>query len=99
MTCAAIDSWPENGASFVFETRFFTGLDLTDWIGSLSIKFYGFSYVHLLNTGIISMRHHTQLINILALNPRIQAYATLCSTVAKKQDKKHWKRNSDKNCF
>ncbi|CAH6789112.1 Dpyd [Phodopus roborovskii] len=37
--------------------------------------------------------------NILALNPRIQAHATLRSTVAKKLDKKHWKRNSDKNCF
>ncbi|ERE88905.1 dihydropyrimidine dehydrogenase [Cricetulus griseus] len=37
--------------------------------------------------------------NILALHPRIQAHATLRSTVAKKLDKKHWKRNSDKNCF
>ncbi|KAH0512267.1 Dihydropyrimidine dehydrogenase [NADP(+)] [Microtus ochrogaster] len=38
-------------------------------------------------------------LSILALNPRIQAHATLRSTVAKKLDKKHWKRNSDKNCF
>ncbi|XP_012922656.1 dihydropyrimidine dehydrogenase [NADP(+)] isoform X3 [Heterocephalus glaber] len=37
--------------------------------------------------------------NILALNPRTQAHATLHSTLAKKLDKKHWKRNPDKNCF
>ncbi|XP_029419692.1 dihydropyrimidine dehydrogenase [NADP(+)] isoform X2 [Nannospalax galili] len=37
--------------------------------------------------------------SILALNPRIRAHATLHSTAAKKLDKKHWKRNSDKNCF
>lgn len=37
--------------------------------------------------------------SILALNPRIQAHAKLRSTVDKKLDKKHWKRNSDKNCF
>uniref|UniRef100_A0A5F9D000 Dihydropyrimidine dehydrogenase [NADP(+)] n=1 Tax=Oryctolagus cuniculus TaxID=9986 RepID=A0A5F9D000_RABIT len=37
--------------------------------------------------------------SILALNPRIQTHATLRSTSAKKFDKKHWKRNPDKNCF
>ncbi|XP_059531703.1 dihydropyrimidine dehydrogenase [NADP(+)] isoform X2 [Myotis daubentonii] len=37
--------------------------------------------------------------SILALNPRIQTHATLRSTSAKKLDKKHWKRNPDKNCF
>ncbi|XP_066208692.1 dihydropyrimidine dehydrogenase [NADP(+)] isoform X1 [Saccopteryx leptura] len=37
--------------------------------------------------------------NILALNPRTQTHATLRSTSAKKLDKKHWKRNPDKNCF
>ncbi|XP_071606925.1 dihydropyrimidine dehydrogenase [NADP(+)] isoform X18 [Heliangelus exortis] len=36
--------------------------------------------------------------NILALNPRKQRNATLHSTAAKKQVKKQWKRNSDKNC-
>ncbi|XP_049621625.1 dihydropyrimidine dehydrogenase [NADP(+)] [Suncus etruscus] len=36
--------------------------------------------------------------NILALNPRTQTHATLRSTSAKKLDKKHWKRNADKNC-
>nr|XP_036880290.1 dihydropyrimidine dehydrogenase [NADP(+)] isoform X2 [Manis javanica] len=37
--------------------------------------------------------------SILALNPRTQTHATLRSTLAKKLDKKHWKRNPDKNCF
>ncbi|XP_070251811.1 dihydropyrimidine dehydrogenase [NADP(+)] isoform X1 [Myotis yumanensis] len=37
--------------------------------------------------------------SILALNPRTQTHATLRSTSAKKLDKKHWKRNPDKNCF
>lgn len=37
--------------------------------------------------------------SILALNPRTQTHATLHSTSAKKLDKKHWKRNPDKNCF
>uniref|UniRef100_A0A8C6VE34 Dihydropyrimidine dehydrogenase [NADP(+)] n=1 Tax=Naja naja TaxID=35670 RepID=A0A8C6VE34_NAJNA len=36
--------------------------------------------------------------NILALNPRIQTHASLNSTAAKKVEKKHWKRNADKNC-
>lgn len=36
--------------------------------------------------------------NILALNPRKQTHAALHSTAAKKQVKKQWKRNSDKNC-
>lgn len=37
--------------------------------------------------------------SILALNPRKQTHATLRSTSDKKLDKKHWKRNPDKNCF
>uniref|UniRef100_A0A6I8NLA2 Dihydropyrimidine dehydrogenase [NADP(+)] n=1 Tax=Ornithorhynchus anatinus TaxID=9258 RepID=A0A6I8NLA2_ORNAN len=37
--------------------------------------------------------------NLLGLNPRIRSHATVRSTAAKKQDKKHWKRNLDKNCF
>ncbi|XP_070797175.1 dihydropyrimidine dehydrogenase [NADP(+)] [Pituophis catenifer annectens] len=37
-------------------------------------------------------------LNILALNPRIQTHASLNSTAAKKVEKKHWKRNADKNC-
>uniref|UniRef100_A0A8D2IGL8 Dihydropyrimidine dehydrogenase [NADP(+)] n=1 Tax=Varanus komodoensis TaxID=61221 RepID=A0A8D2IGL8_VARKO len=36
--------------------------------------------------------------NILALNPCKQKYASLYSTAAKKHEKKHWKRNADKNC-
>uniref|UniRef100_A0A8P0T156 Dihydropyrimidine dehydrogenase [NADP(+)] n=5 Tax=Canis lupus TaxID=9612 RepID=A0A8P0T156_CANLF len=36
--------------------------------------------------------------SILALNPRTQTHAMLRSTSAKKVDKRHWKRNSDKNC-
>ncbi|XP_029473929.1 dihydropyrimidine dehydrogenase [NADP(+)] isoform X2 [Rhinatrema bivittatum] len=36
--------------------------------------------------------------NILSLNPRTSSYATLFSTAAKKQAKKHWKRNPDKSC-
>ncbi|KAM9129937.1 dihydropyrimidine dehydrogenase [NADP(+)] isoform 1-T1 [Pangshura tecta] len=35
--------------------------------------------------------------NLLGLNPRIQTHATLCSSAVKKQDKKHWKRNTDKS--
>ncbi|CAM5161824.1 unnamed protein product [Natator depressus] len=35
--------------------------------------------------------------NLLALNPRMQTHATLCSSAAKKQEKKHWKRNADKS--
>ncbi|XP_045147841.1 dihydropyrimidine dehydrogenase [NADP(+)] isoform X1 [Echinops telfairi] len=37
--------------------------------------------------------------SILALNPRSQTHAAIRSTSAKKLDKKHWKRNLDKNCF
>uniref|UniRef100_A0A5F8HDF9 Dihydropyrimidine dehydrogenase [NADP(+)] n=1 Tax=Monodelphis domestica TaxID=13616 RepID=A0A5F8HDF9_MONDO len=36
--------------------------------------------------------------NILGLNPRTQNYATIHSTSRKKVDKKHWKRNADKDC-
>ncbi|EPQ15351.1 Dihydropyrimidine dehydrogenase [NADP+] [Myotis brandtii] len=49
-----------------------------------------------------TQRHQAQagdLKSILALNPRTQTHATLRSTSAKKLDKKHWKRNPDKNCF
>ncbi|XP_062992211.1 dihydropyrimidine dehydrogenase [NADP(+)] isoform X1 [Elgaria multicarinata webbii] len=35
--------------------------------------------------------------NILALNPCKQTHASLNSTAAKKHEKKHWKRNVDKN--
>lgn len=48
--------------------------------------------------GVLS-RDAPDIESILALNPRIQAHATLRSTMAKKLDKKHWKRNTDKNCF
>ncbi|XP_060248801.1 dihydropyrimidine dehydrogenase [NADP(+)] isoform X2 [Meriones unguiculatus] len=48
--------------------------------------------------GVLS-RDAPDIESILALNPRIQAHATLRSTMAKKLDKKHWKRNPDKNCF
>ncbi|KAM4021626.1 dihydropyrimidine dehydrogenase [NADP(+)] isoform 1-T1 [Anomaloglossus baeobatrachus] len=36
--------------------------------------------------------------NILMLNPRTAAHASLRSTALKQQDKKHWKRNPDKSC-
>ncbi|XP_069823819.1 dihydropyrimidine dehydrogenase [NADP(+)] isoform X2 [Dendropsophus ebraccatus] len=36
--------------------------------------------------------------NILTLNPRTAAHASLRSTAMKQQDKKHWKRNPDKSC-
>ncbi|XP_030061165.1 dihydropyrimidine dehydrogenase [NADP(+)] isoform X2 [Microcaecilia unicolor] len=36
--------------------------------------------------------------NILALNPRTPLHASLLSTTAKKEAKKHWKRNPDKSC-
>ncbi|XP_074118859.1 dihydropyrimidine dehydrogenase [NADP(+)] [Sminthopsis crassicaudata] len=36
--------------------------------------------------------------NILGLHPRMQNYATVHSTSSKKLDKKHWKRNADKDC-
>lgn len=48
--------------------------------------------------GVLS-RDAPDIESILALNPRVQAHATLRSTAAKKLDKKHWKRNTDKNCF
>ncbi|GAB1288063.1 Dihydropyrimidine dehydrogenase [Apodemus speciosus] len=48
--------------------------------------------------GVLS-RDAPDIESILALNPRVQAHATLRSTMAKKLDKKHWKRNTDKNCF
>uniref|UniRef100_A0A4W4FIT6 Dihydropyrimidine dehydrogenase [NADP(+)] n=1 Tax=Electrophorus electricus TaxID=8005 RepID=A0A4W4FIT6_ELEEL len=36
--------------------------------------------------------------SILTLNPRVKSHAALCSTAAKKAEKKHWKRNSEKGC-
>ncbi|KAK6484698.1 dihydropyrimidine dehydrogenase [Huso huso] len=36
--------------------------------------------------------------SILALNPRVKNHASLRSTTTTKKEKKHWKRNSDKNC-
>ncbi|XP_053486342.1 dihydropyrimidine dehydrogenase a, tandem duplicate 1 isoform X1 [Ictalurus furcatus] len=36
--------------------------------------------------------------NILALNPRVKSHAVLHSTAAKKAEKKHWKRNTEKGC-
>ncbi|XP_028608017.1 dihydropyrimidine dehydrogenase [NADP(+)] [Grammomys surdaster] len=48
--------------------------------------------------GVLS-RDAPDIESILALNPRVQSHASLRSTVAKKLDKKHWKRNTDKNCF
>lgn len=47
--------------------------------------------------GVLS-RDAPDIESILTLNPRIQTHATLRSTMAKKLDKKHWKRNADKNC-
>uniref|UniRef100_A0A3Q1IIH2 Dihydropyrimidine dehydrogenase [NADP(+)] n=1 Tax=Anabas testudineus TaxID=64144 RepID=A0A3Q1IIH2_ANATE len=37
-------------------------------------------------------------INILALNPRVKTHAQLVSTANKKKEKKHWKRNPERNC-
>ncbi|GAA6095366.1 dihydropyrimidine dehydrogenase a, tandem duplicate 1 isoform X1 [Tachysurus ichikawai] len=36
--------------------------------------------------------------NILALNPRVKSHAVLHSTAAKKAEKMHWKRNTEKSC-
>ncbi|XP_018609602.2 dihydropyrimidine dehydrogenase [NADP(+)] [Scleropages formosus] len=36
--------------------------------------------------------------NILALNPRVKNHALMSSTASKKLEKKHWKRNPEKNC-
>ncbi|KAI4871264.1 hypothetical protein NFI96_019795 [Prochilodus magdalenae] len=36
--------------------------------------------------------------NILALNPRVKNHAMVYSTAAKKAEKKHWKRNTEKGC-
>ncbi|XP_002130803.2 dihydropyrimidine dehydrogenase [NADP(+)] [Ciona intestinalis] len=36
--------------------------------------------------------------NILSLNPRIKPHANLISTAVTKKNKKHWKRNADKDC-
>ncbi|KAM9008251.1 dihydropyrimidine dehydrogenase [NADP(+)] isoform 2-T2 [Ara ararauna] len=47
---------------------------------------------------LVLSRDAVDIENILALNPRKQMHATLHSTAAKKQVKKHWKRNSDRGC-
>ncbi|XP_026170020.1 dihydropyrimidine dehydrogenase [NADP(+)] isoform X2 [Mastacembelus armatus] len=36
--------------------------------------------------------------SILALNPRVKSHAELIPTATKKKEKKHWKRNPEKNC-
>uniref|UniRef100_A0A3B3I1B5 Dihydropyrimidine dehydrogenase [NADP(+)] n=1 Tax=Oryzias latipes TaxID=8090 RepID=A0A3B3I1B5_ORYLA len=36
--------------------------------------------------------------SILALNPRVKTHAQITSTASKKKEKKHWKRNPEKNC-
>ncbi|XP_016133961.1 dihydropyrimidine dehydrogenase [NADP(+)]-like, partial [Sinocyclocheilus grahami] len=36
--------------------------------------------------------------SILALNPRVKIHANLHSTASKKNEKKHWKRNPERNC-
>uniref|UniRef100_A0A8C4DAF7 Dihydropyrimidine dehydrogenase [NADP(+)] n=1 Tax=Dicentrarchus labrax TaxID=13489 RepID=A0A8C4DAF7_DICLA len=36
--------------------------------------------------------------SILALNPRVKTHAQIMSTANKKKEKKHWKRNPDRNC-
>ncbi|XP_076844600.1 dihydropyrimidine dehydrogenase [NADP(+)]-like [Brachyhypopomus gauderio] len=36
--------------------------------------------------------------SLLTLNPRVRSHAVLYSTAAKKAEKKHWKRNSEKGC-
>ncbi|TGZ70206.1 hypothetical protein CRM22_003327 [Opisthorchis felineus] len=35
---------------------------------------------------------------LLALNPRVQKFAKVIPTAITREDKKHWKRNADKNC-
>ncbi|CAI5642265.1 unnamed protein product [Oreochromis niloticus] len=36
--------------------------------------------------------------SILALNPRVKNHAQIISTASKKKEKKHWKRNPERNC-
>ncbi|XP_005797190.1 dihydropyrimidine dehydrogenase [NADP(+)] [Xiphophorus maculatus] len=36
--------------------------------------------------------------SILALNPRVKSHAQIFSTASKKKEKKHWKRNPERNC-
>ncbi|TNN60412.1 Dihydropyrimidine dehydrogenase [NADP(+)] [Liparis tanakae] len=36
--------------------------------------------------------------SILALNPRVKTHTQVMSTANKKKEKKHWKRNPEKNC-
>ncbi|MEQ2301557.1 hypothetical protein AMECASPLE_037256 [Ameca splendens] len=36
--------------------------------------------------------------SILALNPRVKSHAQIISTASKKKEKKHWKRNPERNC-
>uniref|UniRef100_A0AAQ5Y387 Dihydropyrimidine dehydrogenase [NADP(+)] n=1 Tax=Amphiprion ocellaris TaxID=80972 RepID=A0AAQ5Y387_AMPOC len=36
--------------------------------------------------------------SILSLNPRVKTHAQIVSTASKKKEKKHWKRNPERNC-
>ncbi|XP_068197408.1 dihydropyrimidine dehydrogenase [NADP(+)] [Antennarius striatus] len=36
--------------------------------------------------------------SILALNPKVKTHAQIISTASKKTEKKHWKRNPERNC-
>ncbi|UYV65117.1 DPYD [Cordylochernes scorpioides] len=46
----------------------------------------------------LSQQSFSILDNILALNPRVRQHANLIPTLQTKENKKHWKRNSDKKC-
>ncbi|XP_065069979.1 dihydropyrimidine dehydrogenase [NADP(+)]-like [Rhopilema esculentum] len=43
-------------------------------------------------------KHSVEIESILALNPKVQSNASLVPTSNTKKNKKHWKRNSDKQC-
>ncbi|KAL3313488.1 hypothetical protein Ciccas_007906, partial [Cichlidogyrus casuarinus] len=43
-------------------------------------------------------KHSKEIESLLALNPTVHRYAVLKPTVETQKDKKHWKRNADKNC-
>lgn len=40
----------------------------------------------------------TNLQNLLRLNPRVQVKGSVVPSAVTKEEKKHWKRNSDKSC-
>uniref|UniRef100_A0A7N9D8R9 Dihydropyrimidine dehydrogenase [NADP(+)] n=1 Tax=Macaca fascicularis TaxID=9541 RepID=A0A7N9D8R9_MACFA len=74
------------------------------WLSGWSLRTQGGSVTGRLETVGTAMapvlsKDSADIESILALNPRTQTHATLRSTSAKKLDKKHWKRNPDKNCF